>query len=174
MRMTRIRRGIVIGAVSGLAIVPMATSASAAQAPEAHSASQSAPAKGGPDTAFNVNFDALGIAEKIEDSIKKAENREGFVKNLMNTAWYESGEKYNVVVRNLSQDYDENLNGVQTYGSAEYDGVTYGIWIFEDGEFTNKGDGGWINWAMRGVFERTDEDGNAKEDGPVVNFSKMN
>ncbi|MBJ3792196.1 stress protein, partial [Bacillus sp. OA1] len=26
--------------------------------------------------------------------------------------------------------------------------------VFEDGEFTNKGDGGWINWAFRGWFDR--------------------
>ncbi len=30
----------------------------------------------------------------------------------------------------------------------------FGIWVFEDGEFTNKGDGGWINWAFRGWFDR--------------------
>ncbi|MFP3821487.1 stress protein, partial [Bacillus sp. SIMBA_008] len=26
--------------------------------------------------------------------------------------------------------------------------------VFEDGSFTNKGDGGWINWAFRGWFDR--------------------
>lgn len=30
----------------------------------------------------------------------------------------------------------------------------YGIWAFENGEFTNKGDGGWINWAFKGSFDR--------------------
>ncbi|WP_019547817.1 hypothetical protein [Streptomyces sulphureus] len=172
MRKTMIRRGIVVAAVVGLAAVPMAASVSAAPAAPAKGGSSSG-ASASADASFDVSFDALEVAKEIESSIKKAENREGFVKNLMNTAWYASGEEYNVVVRNLSQDYDEDLNGVQTYGSAEYDGVTYGIWIFEDGTFTNKGDGGWINWAMRGVFERTDEDGNAKEDGSVAEFENF-
>ncbi|WP_016906363.1 hypothetical protein [Streptomyces xiaopingdaonensis] len=82
--------------------------------------------------------------KEIESSVRKAENREGFVENPTNTAWHASGEEYDVIVRNLSQDDD----GVQTYGSAEYDGVTYGIRI----------------------FERTDEGGNAKEDGSAARF----
>lgn len=170
MRKNLIRNSVVVGAVTALAVLPMAHTASAASSDAKPAAS--AEAKKGPDTALNVNFDVLGIAESIADSIKKAENREGFVKNLMNTAWYEGGEKYNVVVRNLSQDYDENVKGVKLYGSAEYDGITYGIWVFEDGEFTNKGDGGWINWAFRGYFDRYDEDGNEKDDGAVVKFRK--
>lgn len=80
----------------------------------------------------------------------------------METAFYESGQHYNVMVHNLSQPYEDKLNGVKQYGSATYDGVTYGIWIFEDGEFTNQGDGGYINWAFRGVWERPDNGGYVK------------
>ena len=64
----------------------------------------------------------------------------------MESSFYASGQKYNVMVFNLSQEYEDHFNGVQFYGSAVYDGITYGIWVFEDGSFTNKGDGGWINW----------------------------
>ncbi|OJH61898.1 stress protein, partial [Bacillus subtilis] len=43
---------------------------------------------------------------------------------------------------------------VQCCGRTVYDGISYGIWVFEDGTFTTKGDGGWINWDFRGWFDR--------------------
>jgi hypothetical protein len=39
----------------------------------------------------------------------------------------------------IGEEYEDHFNGVQFYGSAVYDGITYGIWVFEDGSFTNKG-----------------------------------
>lgn len=106
------------------------------------------------DVGLNIDVDLLGIGNSIADAIKSAQNRDGFVKNLMESSFYASGQKYNVMVFNLSQEYEDHFNGVQFYGSAVYDGITYGIWVFEDGSFTNKGDGGWINWAFRGWFDR--------------------
>lgn len=103
---------------------------------------------------LDVQVDVLGITNLIISSIKSSRDRSGFVKNLMNGAFYGAGERYNVMVFNLSQDYEESFRGVKFYGSAVYDGVTFGIWVFEDGEFTNKGDGGWINWAFYGLFDR--------------------
>ncbi|MEA5603976.1 hypothetical protein [Nostoc sp. UHCC 0252] len=108
----------------------------------------------------NVEVDALGIAEAIVSSAKTAQNREGFVKNLSETGFFQGGQQYNVMVFNLSQGYTKNFNnGIKTYFSAVYDGVIYGTWIFEDGEFTNEGDGGYINWAFQGWFERTGDQG---------------
>ncbi|XXY12533.1 hypothetical protein WME88_30155 [Sorangium sp. So ce216] len=103
---------------------------------------------------LNVNVDVLGIANAIASSVNVTGNREGFVKNLMESTYYAAGQKYNVMVFNLSQGYEDRFNGVQFYGSAVFQGITFGIWAFEGGEFTNKGDGGWINWAFRGVFDR--------------------
>ena len=111
------------------------------------------------EAGVNVEVDALGIAESIAAAVKTAQNREGFVKNLMETAFYQAGEKYNVMVFNLSQGYSKSLNGVNTYLSATYDSVVYGIWVFEDGEFINEGDWGYINWAFQGWFERTGHQG---------------
>ncbi|MGW7490537.1 stress protein [Streptomyces sp. NPDC054786] len=147
-------------ALSGTAVAFPAT-ASAAPVAAAAAAGES-PVDVGANANLNFNVDVLGIANKIEASIKTAQNREGFVKNLMESAFYASGQHYNVMVHNLSQGYEDHLNGVKQYGSATYDGVTYGIWIFEDGEFTNKGDGGFINWAFRGVWERPDNGGYVK------------
>ncbi|MCY9376009.1 hypothetical protein MOF34_12935 [Bacillus sp. T17B1] len=42
-----------------------------------------------------------------------------------------------------------------SFASAEENSAP-SIWVFEDGSFTNKGDGGWINWAFRGWFDRDD------------------
>ena len=67
------------------------------------------------------------------------------------------------MVFNLSQGYHNGLRGVKFYGSANYHGVIYGIWVFESGQFTNQGDGGWINWAFKGWFDRN---------GQTVTFRK--
>ncbi|MGA4879319.1 stress protein [Streptomyces lydicamycinicus] len=147
-------------ALAGTAVAFPAT-ASAAPAAPAATAGES-PVSVGANANLNMNVDVLGIANKIESSIKTAQNREGFVKSFMESAFYAAGGKYNVMVHNLSQPYEDHFNGVQSFGTATYDGVVYGIWVFEDGEFTNQGDGGYINWAFRGIFERPDNGGYVK------------
>ncbi|CUB44704.1 stress response protein YvgO [Bacillus velezensis] len=114
-----------------------------------------------PGVNFNVNLDVLGIANSIRDAVVQNANRPGFVKNMMESTFYSAGQKYNVMVFNLAQNYDDHFRGVKFYGSAVLNGVVYGIWVFEDGEFTNQGDGGWDNWAFRGWFDR---------DGKYVKF----
>ncbi|WP_071391783.1 stress protein [Bacillus velezensis] len=109
------------------------------------------------DAGLNVNVDVLGISDRIAEAVKSDQNRTGWAKNVMETTFYASGQKYNVMVFNLNQEYEDRFNGVQFYGSAVYDGITYGIWVFEDGSFDNKGDGGWINWAFRGWFDRDNQ-----------------
>jgi len=112
---------------------------------------------------LSVNVDLLGIANQIRSDIKSAQNRSGFVKNLANTVYYAArfaakrhnlGKRYHVMVFNLNQNYQERFKGVVFYGSAVYDGIHYGIWVFESGEFINQGDGGWINWAFIGRFDK--------------------
>ncbi|MCR8578657.1 stress protein [Streptomyces sp. Isolate_219] len=151
-------------ALSGTALAFPAT-ASASPVAAAAAAGES-PVSVGANANLNFNVDVLGIANKIEASIKTSQNREGFVKNLAESAFYASGGKYNVVVHNLSQGYADNFKGVQAYGSATYDSVVYGIWVFEEGEFTNLGDGGFINWAFKGAWERPDN-------GGYVKFSRL-
>lgn len=102
----------------------------------------------------NFNFDVLGIANSISASISSAQNRDAFVKNLANTAFYAAQSKYHVMVFNLNVAHSHGLEGVKSYGSASYDGIIYGIWVFEKGWFHNQGDGGYINWAFIGWFHR--------------------
>ncbi|SHL40414.1 MULTISPECIES: stress protein [Streptomyces] len=146
--------------VAGAAFPATATAAPVAAA----AAAGDSPVSGSANVNFNI--DVLGIANKIEASIKTAQNREGFVKNLRESAFYAAGGQYNVMVMNLSQGYEDHLNGVKAYGSATYDGVVYGIWVFEDGEFTNLGDGGYINWAFRGWYDRPNNGGYVKFSRP--------
>ncbi|MCY8548080.1 stress response protein YvgO [Bacillus vallismortis] len=156
--MKRIRIPMTLALGAALTIAPLSF-ASAEETPAPKSSQTTTAAEVG----LHVNLDVLGIANQIADAIKSAQNRDGFVKNLMESSFYASGQKYNVMVFNLSQEYEDHLNGVQFYGSAVYDGMTYGIWVFEDETFTNKGDGGWINWAFRGWFDR---------DGSTVEFHR--
>lgn len=154
MKRMRIPMSVALGAA--LSLTPLSF-VSAKENPAPQNMAQQTSDVSAKDVGLNIDVDLLGIGNSIADAIKSAQNRDGFVKNLMESSFYASGQKYNVMVFNLSQEYEDHFNGVQFYGSAVYDGITYGIWVFEDGSFTNKGDGGWINWAFRGWFDR---DGN--------------
>ncbi|WP_445593737.1 stress protein [Bacillus velezensis] len=151
MKRMRIPMSVALGAA--LSLTPLSF-VSAKETPVPQNMAQQSSDVSAKDVGLNIDVDLLGIGNSIADAIKSAQNRDGFVKNLMESSFYASGQKYNVMVFNLSQEYEDHLNGVQFYGSAVYDGITYGIWVFEDGSFTNKGDGGWINWAFRGWFDR--------------------
>jgi hypothetical protein len=109
---------------------------------------------------------AAQLGKDISDIVKASQNREGFVKGMMEKATFAAGSKYNVMVFNMSQSYDRRINGQQYFKQVNYQGVPYGIWIFKDGTFTNKGDGGFINWAFNGKFKRSGNQGH------TVKFSK--
>ncbi|AJC26113.1 stress protein [Bacillus velezensis] len=151
--MKRMRIPISVALGAALSLTPLSF-VSAKETPVPQNMAQQSSDVSAKDVGLNIDVDLLGIGNSIADAIKSAQNRDGFVKNLMESSFYASGQKYNVMVFNLSQEYEDHFNGVQFYGSAVYDGITYGIWVFEDGSFTNKGDGGWINWAFRGWFDR--------------------
>ena len=89
------------------------------------------------------------------------ENRAGFVKNSMKTAFNMYNGQYNVMVFNTGRNFEDKFRGVIKEYEVIYDGwignVPYWVWIFEEGEFTNKGDGGYINWSFIGSFEKNDK-----------------
>lgn len=118
---------------------------------------------GAAGTAVALGQLGVELGKTIASAVNSSRNRSGFVKNLSNSAYYATRKRYNVMVCNLSLNYIEQLNGVKFYQSAVYSGVTYGIWVFESGQFTNKGDGGFINWSFMGRFQRN---------GNSVRFSK--
>lgn len=110
-----------------------------------------------------IPIDPVEIKDMIDEAVYSSENRGGFVRGLMEAAAVQAKKGgYNVMVFNLQQDYDTDIrNTAEYFKRVEYDGIPYGIWIFEKGTFTNKGDGGWINWGFYGNFER---------DGKTVTF----
>ncbi len=135
MKRMRIPMSVALGAA--LSLTPLSF-VSAKENPAPQNMAQQTSDVSAKDVGLNIDVDLLGISNSIADAIKSAQNRDGFVKNLMESSFYASGQKYNVMVFNLSQEYEDHFNGVQFYGSAVYDGITYGIWVFEDGSFTNK------------------------------------
>lgn len=103
---------------------------------------------------IGVGIDVLGISQAIAKSVSVNQNRDAFVKNLVNTAFYNARRKYNVMVFNLNEHHTDRFKSVKLYGSADYHGTIFGIWVFESGEFWNHGDGGYENWGFRGWFDR--------------------
>ena len=64
------------------------------------------------------------------------------------------GQQYNVMVFNLEQPFQDKLEGLIHQCVIPYGTMNYCVWVFAEGEFFNQGDGGDINWAFKGWFER--------------------
>ncbi|MCQ0023944.1 YwqI/YxiC family protein [Streptomyces somaliensis DSM 40738] len=103
------------------------------------------------------------LYEVVNNAIERNQNRSGYVKSLMEGSFYEAGQRYNVMVINDANRYSSNLHGVVYDAKVSGHHGTYRVIVFESGQFTNHGDGGWINWAFRGWFDR---------DGGYVNFRR--
>jgi hypothetical protein len=107
-----------------------------------------------------VQIDPLKIGYAIAGAVNANQNRESFVQNLLNTTYYKTGQKYNVLVCNLAQHPQVGgLHNVVFYASGTSQGALFGVWAFTNGEFTHDGDGGYINWAMAGRFKRDGDQG---------------
>lgn len=105
---------------------------------------------------FQVQVDTLHIAKYLREAADVKRNRAAFVRDLLYTAFYKSGQGYNVIVFNLSEEHRQRLYGVLFYGSIQYsDGTRFGVWVFEHGVFENHGNRGWHNWGMIGSFKKS-------------------
>lgn len=104
----------------------------------------------------SIDLDLLGIGQAIAGAISFNDNRDAFVIDTMYKSFYGAGQKYNVMVFNLNVAHHQAFTGVQMYASVKYGDIIYGIWVFECGTFENQGDGGYINWAFMGWFNRND------------------
>ncbi|MFD7078955.1 hypothetical protein [Streptomyces sp. NPDC059918] len=136
-----------------------ATSDVAADAAEA--APQAAPqaqaeAASGNSVTVTVSMDHLGRGKAIADALRgiKTDNRGGFVQEAVDKAFKAAGSRHNVMLFNLSHNYNDKFRGTKVYANVQWGNIHYGLWIFESGEFTNEGDGGWINWGFVGWYER--------------------
>lgn len=152
--------------LAGGATVPAHAAQSPASAPSAFSArataTRTAPdaiaprAAAGKSVSVHVSLDQLGAGGRIAEALRaiKTDNRGAFVQEAVNKAFDAAGGRHNVMLFNLSQNYDERLRGKRLYANVQWGNIYYGLWISESGEFTNNGDGGWINWGFKGWFDR--------------------
>jgi hypothetical protein len=85
-------------------------------------------------------------------------DRSTCVGNIAREAYRQAGGRRNVMVFNLQQAYEHNLQG-DDFRRASCNGVPFGVWTFRSGTFTNRGDGGFINWTFIGKFRRTGHQG---------------
>ncbi|MEU8775789.1 stress protein [Streptomyces sp. NPDC048606] len=108
----------------------------------------------------SVSMDQLGVAGKVADAVRgvKTSDRGKFVEQAVEAAFNAAGGRHNVMLFNLSQNYDDRFQGTRVYANVKWGNVHYGLWIFESGTFNNGGDGGWINWGMMGWFDRNGGD----------------
>ena len=66
-------------------------------------------------------------------------------------AHYSSGGKNVIIFKN---GIDAQLGSYEYEMNEELGGERYNIYVGASGDFLNKGDGGWINWAMTGDYEK--------------------
>ncbi|MEV6683311.1 stress protein [Streptomyces erythrochromogenes] len=154
--------------LTGAAVLPAQAAGQPAPAPAAVSApaspAVSSPAASEPDTAaaadksvsVTVSMDQLGRGKAIADALRgiKTDNRGTFVQEAIDKAFKAAGSRHNVMLFNLSQNYNDQFQGTRVYANVQWGNIHYGLWVFESGQFTNQGDGGWINWGFVGWYER--------------------
>ncbi|MCP9985857.1 hypothetical protein LUX01_03205 [Streptomyces sudanensis] len=101
-------------------------------------------------------MDQLGRGRAIADALRGIDtgDRGAFVREAVDKAFEAAGGWHNVMLSNLSHNYEDRFQGTRLYANVKWGNVHYGLWVFESGEFTNNGDGGWINWGFRGWFDR--------------------
>lgn len=156
---------LIVGSTALAAVLAPTVQASATPRPTPRAA---APAPADAQAAQVVVIQALlaltgGIRDVVAKAIETNQNRSGYVKSLLEEAFYKADQRYNVVVMNDSVRHSWNLQGVVFHGLAQGHYGSYRILVFESGTFTNHGDGGYINWAYRGWLTR---------DGMTVHFRK--
>ena len=122
------------------------------------------------DVGLNLNIDVNALINSIANAINNAINgnqeREAFVKTLLETVTSSIQGNHNIMIFNMQQNFDFNPDWQWTwFDSQSYQGIQFGIWVFRGPiRFTNQGDGGWINWGFYGSFNRN---------GGVVDFNQL-
>ncbi|OOM15735.1 hypothetical protein [Clostridium saccharobutylicum] len=107
---------------------------------------------------MKIDINVLDIANKIESMMKNRNfngDNAAYCKGLMESAFYAANSQYNVVVMDLSQKYKCNISNIKYYGTYQYGGTKFGVWVFsklqpKGSYFENDGRRGWDHWACEG------------------------
>ena len=113
----------------------------------------------------NLNIDVNQLLSSIGSALNGVNEREAFVRTLLETVISYTRGRWNVMVFNMQQSFDFNPDYEWTwFDSRTCNGIQYGFWVFRGPvRFVNQGDGGWINWGFYGLFNR---------DGGIVDFAQ--
>lgn len=108
------------------------------------------------DGSVNLNIDVNALIGLIVNAINSSSDRGAFTRSSLEKLISGTRGQHNIMVYNMHQDYDFNPNREWSwYTDQVFQGIRYGFWVFRGPvRFVNKGDGGWINWAFFGNFNR--------------------
>ncbi|MCO1574224.1 hypothetical protein M8C13_00435 [Crossiella sp. SN42] len=145
---------VLIGAAAVTGLVLPATTAVAAPATTASVAASAA--KGVKVEAINTTLKLTTQLNRIiTNAVDRHENREGYVKSIVLGAFYEAGQRYNVLVIKYRHKYTANLQNVVYDAKVSADGYpAFRVVVFSSGQVVNNSDGGWENWGFKGWFDR--------------------
>jgi len=118
--------------------------------------------KGGGGSPFSAsaqlvaNLDINKAVGDIIGTVNAERDRGAWVRSLLEQMKSKTQGKVSIMVFNMEQPFDFNPPGKVQFTKVTFNGrITYGIWVFHSAAvFKNKGDGGFINWAFYGVFNR--------------------
>jgi hypothetical protein len=139
--------------IAGLAAAAALAGAGTLAAPTAAHAEDEVPS-------VTVSLEDGANGPAVANAISKIStgDRGAFVSDAVTAAFDNDGCDCNVVMQNLSQGYDAGgLEGVRLYANVSWGAIHYGLWVVDAGTFKNTGDGGYINWAFQGWYDRPDD-----------------
>ncbi len=101
----------------------------------------------------SLSFDPVAVANAIKDAVNDQSDRGGAVRAALDVASAQS--KVNVAIAN--KDQDTTSQGEVWAEHLDIKGGNYVVYFYDrEGSITNNGDGGWINWGFKGVYDRND------------------
>lgn len=113
--------------------------------------------------AAKQTIDVQQMNAAIQEVARNAANRGDFTQDAVRRAAglpLSNGRpistRYNVLIFNREVRYSQALRGVAYRQGFRFAGRIYDLWIFRDGWFRNEGDGGFINWAFTGSYDKRD------------------
>ncbi|WP_441248316.1 RICIN domain-containing protein [Kitasatospora sp. McL0602] len=106
-------------------------------------------------------FPELGVdISDIANYTNHQNERADFVRALGDRISAKIGNLANVLVVDDTESYAPDLHDVNVDMVVKYDAShPYHVYVFQSGNFTLNGDGGWIHWGMWGRYDRSGDAG---------------